>query len=166
MYSIIHFSYYLLTPLPPQLNLNVGAGDRRAGGGAVRQDLAALLNVNDGGTTDTHGAAGGHGRGPSEGDGAKVSKSNQRAALLEVLDNPFSISLAEVALGTLAREGVRNRLSGGVVLNDSFASGLAGCGNGHGNGVTGRKADSGEVIGVVWVPLIPSIISDGRACDI
>jgi len=164
MYIIIHFSYYLLTPLPPRLNLNVGAGDRgRAGGGAVSQDLAALLNVNDGGTTDTDAAGSGLGRGPSEGDGAKVSKRNQRAALLEVLDDPFSIGLAEVALGTFVREGVCNLLSGGVVRNDSSACGLASCGNGHSNGVTSRKADSGEVIGVVWVPLIPSIISDGRA---
>ena len=28
------------------------------------------------------------------------------------------------------------------------------------------QGDAGEVIGVVRVPLIPSIISDGRACDI
>jgi len=145
-------------------HLNVCAADpRRTGGGAASQDLAVLLDIDDGGAGDTDRAGSVSSGGTGEGDGAEVGESDLGAALVEVLNDPLSIGLAKGAQGSLVGEGVLDGLAGGHVLNGSNTASLAGCSDGNGDLVTSGKADATEVVCVVRVPLIPSIICDGRA---
>ena len=121
-----------------QSDLDVFAGDTgRAGGRAVSQGLAVLLDVDDSGATDTNAAAAALSRGTGEADSAEVSKLDHGAALLEVLNDPLGVGLAEISLGALVLERVRHLLAGGVVLDGCSACGLAGGRDSHGDGVTG-----------------------------
>lgn len=73
--------------------LDVGDDDLGVRDGYGGQDLAALLNVDDGGTGRADGAAAADGRGAREGHGAEVSKGHEAAALLKVLDDPLGVEL-------------------------------------------------------------------------
>jgi hypothetical protein len=149
-----------------RIDLDIAASNAgRAGSRAVSEDLVILFNIDDGGTADTDGTGSGLGGGTGERDRAEVSELNHGATLLEVLDNPLSVVLAQVAYGALVAERVLDGLASGVVLDGCSACGLAGGGDSHSDGVSSGEGDSREVIGVIGVPLIPSIISDGRAWD-
>lgn len=100
-----------------------------ARGGAASEDRTALADVDDGGSRN-------RGRAARESDGVEVNKVDQRATRRKVLDNPLCIVLAErIRLG---REGVRDGLSGGLVL-EGDRTGLQCAGSGsHDNRVTSR----------------------------
>jgi len=133
------------------------ARDRAAG-----EDLGVLLNVDDAGAGNTDGGSGLDGRSTGEGDSAKVGEGDKGGTRLEVLNNPLSVILAEVTL-LATGESVCDGSTRSNVLDDSFTSSLGSCGDGSLDGVTSRDADTREVVGVVWVPLIPSIVGDGRS---
>lgn len=135
----------------------------RARGSDGSQDLAALLNVNDGTTGDTNSAGGGSSISIRESDGTEVSEWNKSVILLEILDDPFSVGLAElVALGC---EAVGDSLASGDVLNDGGTGLLASGSDGHLDNVTSSDGNAREVIGVVWVPFIPGIEGGGGSLD-
>ena len=131
----------------------VGDGDRAAAGRDRSEDLVVLLDVNErrAGRADGR-AADGARRRAGEGDGAEVGEGNEGAALLEVLDDPLRVVLAERGL---AGEGVRDGLPGRLVGDRRRAARLGSRGDRDGHSVAGGEADTGEVVGVVRVPLVP-----------
>lgn len=82
--------------------LTVGAGDGGAAGSAARLDISQQprAHINDSGAGSVDGVAVLGGLGGGELDGAVVGEADERAALLEVLDNPLGVVLAQrVRLG-------------------------------------------------------------------
>lgn len=121
----------------------------RAGG----EHLAALFDVDERRARRADGrAAARRRRRAGEGDGAKVGEGDERAAGLEVLDDPLRVVLAE---RRLARERVRHGLALRLVRDRRRAAGLRGRCDGHGDGVARGEGDTGEVVRVVGVPLVP-----------
>lgn len=119
-----------------------------------------------------------------ESDAAEVDEGDEGGALLEVLDDPLGVGLAEVALGTLVGERVGHGLTGGEVLDVSLGeyeymhntdgserisltdtAGGAVCGHGDEDVVACGEANAAEVVGVVGVPLVPSTVP-ASACMI
>ena len=142
---------YSISPCPSN-SLDVGDSDARARRRHTRQSLAVLLDVEDVRARGANGAARGPGGCTGEGDRAEVSKGHERVALLEVLDDPLRVLLAERA-GRGDR--LRHALAVAVVRDDRRAVGGGGCGDGQSDAVAGAEADAGEVVGVVGVPLVP-----------
>lgn len=137
---------------PKRPFLDIGDGNGGGSGGDRGQHLV-LLNIDEGGARGADSAAGGGGGlSIGEGDAPEVSKSDQRGALLEVLDDPLCVLFAESRAG---RDRLAHGLARGFVLNDGGAGLGAGGSDGDGNLVTGAEGDAGEVVGVVGVPLIP-----------
>jgi hypothetical protein len=132
--------------------LDITDSDGRARGRDTRECLAVLLDVDD-----VRAAGAGRARGSlrgraGEGDGAKVGEGHERGALLEVLDDPLSVLLAERRRG---RDLLRDGLALRVVGDHGRAGRGARRGDGERDGVAGAEADTGEVVGVVGVPLVP-----------
>lgn len=100
--------------------------------------------------------------GRGEGDSSEVGEGNKGVVLLEILDNPLSIVLAEVSIDTTS-EAVGDRLAVGVVGDDSSSGSLGAGSDLGGDGVTGSNGDASKIVCIIWVPLVPSIISDGRS---
>jgi hypothetical protein len=123
--------------------------DVRAREGCSGQLLAVLLDVNEG--RANRGAAASAGAG--EGDSAEVGEGHERVALLEVLNDPLSVLLAESAR---RRERLGDGLAVGVVLDHGSAR--LGCGGGDGDGdrVTSAERDTAEVVCGSGEPLEPS----------
>ena len=116
-----------------------GAAVGRAG----RDDGVVLLNVEDAGAANGDGLAGARGRdGVGELDLAKVDEGDERLAVLEVLDDPLGVRLAQ--RGRLAGEGLRDRLARRLVLDDGGAVGGRGRRHDHGDGVAGVDGDVGK----------------------
>ena len=132
--------------------LNIGDGDGAARGGDGGQHGAALLDVDEGGARGADGAARGARGRAGELDGAEVGEGHEGAALLEVLDDPLGVVLAERGL---AGERVRDGLARAHVRDLRRAAGLGRRGDGDGDGVAGGEGDAREVVGVVGVPLVP-----------
>ena len=138
--------------------LDVLDGDGAAADGDGGEDLAALLDVDGGraGGADGGAARGRRGR-RGEDDGAEVGEGHERGALLEVLDDPLRVVLAE---RRLAGERVRDGLALGLVRDRRRAARLGRRGDRHGDDVARGEADAGEVVRVVGVPLIPSCAAE------
>ena len=71
--------------------------------------------------------------------------------LLEVLDNPLGVLLAERGR---RRDLLREGLALGAVRDDGRASLGRSRDDGHGGRVAGVKDDAGEVVGVVRIPYV------------
>lgn len=121
-----------------------------------------MLDIKDGSTGKTNGGSGLDGRSTGEGNATEVGKGDEGVALLVILNNPLGIVLAEVC-PNITGESVGNGGTLGNVLNDGGSGSFGGGGNGDLDGVTSRDGDTGEVIGVGWVPLIPSLVGVGRS---
>lgn len=94
---------------------------RRARG----KDLTRLADVKDRSTGRGIRAARRQGSiGVSELDLIEVSEGNQGETLLEILDNPFGVGLAQIALSR--SEGVSHALAGGRVLDYGWFAGSLG----------------------------------------
>lgn len=73
------------------------------------------------------------------------------------LNNPFGVSLAQSAINT-ARELVGHRLALSVVGDDrGTRSGRSGS-DSQSYTVSSGESDAAEVVGIVWVPLVPCIV--------
>lgn len=129
----------------------VGAGNSGARGAARGVDGAGLADVNDGGIiTSIDSGAGALGSvGIGELDRVEVGEGNQGQTLLEVLNNPLGVVLAQVGLGGGGRKGVGHGLAGGGVLEGGGTGAGAGGLDGHGDGVTSRDVEV-EVVSVVY----------------
>lgn len=140
--------------------LDVGASDALSAGRARGKDLAALAQVDDGGAGDALAVD----SGILKGDGAKVGKGDEAAALLKILDDPLGIGLAKGGRGGC--EAVRDGLASGLVLDHGGASLLARGGHGDGDLVAGLHGDAGEIVGDLGVPLIPGVVGDRATLDV
>lgn len=145
------------------VHLNVLDNDGAVGDGDGGKDSVAALNVNDGGILRTNRGAAIGGSGAGEGDSAEVGEGNKRVILLEVLDDPLGIVLAQVTVNTTG-EGVGNRLASGNVVNGGSTGGLGGGVNSDLDHITSRDSEV-KVIGIVGVPLVPGIKRSGAALD-
>jgi hypothetical protein len=132
-----------------------GTWDRTVGQDAV------LLEIDDGSTSNTDGSSALDSRGTGESDSAEVGELDEASVLLEIFNNPLGVVLAERAVNT-AGEGVADGLALGEVLHGGCAGGLGCCGDGYLDAVTGGDGDAAEVVCVVWVPLVPGVVGDGR----
>lgn len=144
------------------VDLNVLDGNSAAGS-SDRGKNAVLLNVNDGGTSGVNSGTALGGLSTGEGNSAEVGKGNQGAALLKVLNDPFSIVLAKLVGFT--REGVGNSSASADILNNSSAGRGAGGSHSDLDNISSSDGDASEVVGVVRVPLVPSIVADGAALN-
>jgi hypothetical protein len=88
-----------------------------------------------------------------ERDSAEVRHRHQRRALLEVLDDPLRVLLAQRGSG---RDRLGHALARRVVLDHGRARLGRRRSDGDGDRVAGGEGDAGEVVGVVGVPLVPS----------
>lgn len=139
------------------LDSNSGAGSSDRGKNAV------LLNVNDGGTSGVNSGTALGGLSTGEDNSAKVGKGDQGAALLKVLNDPFCVVLAKLVGFT--REFVGNGSARADVLNNSSSGRGAGGSHSDFDNISSRDGDAREVVGVVRVPLVPSIVADGAALN-
>ena len=172
-----HFSVVLYLLRLRRHPLDVRDGDAGARGADAGQDLVVLLDIQDLGTAGADFAAGSGGLGIGEGDGAEVSKGNEGVAFLEVFNDPFGVGLAEGV--ALAGEGVGHGLAGADVLDGGRPGGLAGRFHGDGDRISGRDADTAEVVGyhspvsgeerfgrekgrhtISRIPFVPSVVGD------
>lgn len=71
-----------------------------------------------------------HVRGTGEGDSSKVSKGDLGSVLVEILDDPLSIVLAEGAQGRLVAEGLGDGLPSCDVLENGGTGSLGARGHG------------------------------------
>lgn len=153
------------TPPPEELvslNLNVLDGNSAAGS-RDRGENAVLLNINYGGTAGVNSGSALGGLGTGESDSTKVSEGNQAAALLKVLNDPFSVVLAKLV--GLAREFVGNSSTLGDIFNNSRTGRGAASSHGDFDNIPSRDGDASEIVGVVGIPLVPSIVADGAALN-
>ena len=107
-------------------------------------DLVRALGADNLATRRRRGRAG-------ELDLAEVGERHE-AARGEVLDNPLRVELTERGL---ARERVRDGLSGRLVRDRRRAARLRGGGDGHLDRVADLEADAREVVGTSGEPLVP-----------
>lgn len=133
--------------------LDVGDGDAVAAGRCRGQDLAVLLDVNDGSASGADCATGCGRRCASELDGAEVGEGHKRVTLLEVLDNPLRVLLAEPRA---RRERLADGLAAGDVLDDGGAGRGGRGGDGELNLITSADGDAREVGSEVGEVLVPS----------
>lgn len=158
-----HFSHrpvYAEAVLPSNLaSLDVGASDGAGASRATGENLGTLLDIYDGSATNGNLGSPRDGVSIREFDLAEISELDLGAARLEVLDNPFCIFLTKLSLGAFPRERVGDAFAGGHVLKGGSSSGLAGGLDSSLDGVASRDGDAGEIVGVVRVPLIPSVIT-------
>lgn len=127
------------TPLSFRLDVGDGDGARASRDGS--EGFAALLNVDDLGTTwasTTCASA-------SKGDCTKVGEWNEAAALFVILNDPLGVRLTE-----RGRRG--NRLADGLALCDVLDYGRAGLRGGGSHRqfdlIARREADAREVVGL------------------
>jgi hypothetical protein len=105
----------------------VADSDGRPTGRGRGEDLAVLLNVDDGRTARANRTAGVlRGRRASEGDSAEVSEGDEAATGAEVLNDPFSVLFAQ-------RGGGGDRLSDSRPLRVVLDYGRAGLGRRRGH---------------------------------
>lgn len=132
-------------------------GDGAAADGSRGLDGAAAVggDINDISSGRGGGAAGAGGGGAGEDDGAEVSEGDLAAVLLEGLDDPLGVGLAEGGGG--AGEGVGDCLAGGEVLKSGNTLGLGGGVDGHLDLVADGDGEAGEAVGVVGDPLVPGV---------
>lgn len=123
------------------------------------QDLAILLDVDDGGTGRANGGAVLGSLSIGEGDIAKVGERSLLAVLQEVLHNPLGVLLAKRGLGTNKTEVVRHSLLLGQVLDSSSAGGQRVGDDRHGHQIAGSDGDALEIVGEVGEPLVPSRVA-------
>ena len=135
-----------------RLAAGVSDGDGVAAGRDGGQDTAVLLEVDDIRAGGADRAAGGARGRAGERNGAPVGERDEPAVLLEVLDDPLRVLLAERGL---AAEAVRDLLAGGVVDERRGAARRGSCGDGRGDRVAGADFEAREVVSVVGVPLVP-----------
>ena len=133
--------------------LNIGDGDGAARGGDGGQHGAALLDVDEGGARGADGAARGARGRAGELDGAEVGEGHEGAALLEVLDDPLRVLLAELRA---RRERLADGLAAGDVLDDGGTGRGGRGGDGELNLITSADGEVREVGGEVGVVLVPS----------
>lgn len=145
------------------VHLNVLDNHSAVSDGDGGEDGAAALNVNDGGILGANGLAARGGRGAGEGNSAEVGEGNKGVILLEVLDDPLGIVLAQITINTTG-EGVGNGLASGDVVNGSSTGGLGGGVNSDLDHITGGDSEV-KVVGIVGVPLVPGIKGSGAALD-
>lgn len=112
--------------------------------------MAVLLDIDDVGTT---GADVPVGVSTSESNRSEVGERNEARAFFKVLDDPLGVLLAE---SRGRRDGLRHRLTFRVVGDDGLAGFGGGSGHGERDAVASAEGDSGEVVGVVGIPLVPS----------
>lgn len=85
-------------------------------------------------------------------DGTEVGKRDERATLFVVLNNPLGLLFAK---GGGRSDGLADSLAGSYILDDNCTRLGARGSNSQFNHVSSRDGDAGEVVGVVWVPLVP-----------
>ena len=127
-------------------------GDGGAARGRGGEHAPVLLHVDDRrarGGRRTAPRARGRAR---ERDGAEVGERHEPAALLEVLDDPLRVLLAE---RRLARERVRDRLARRAVLERRRARGERRCRDCHSDLVARGERDAAEVDGGRREPFEP-----------
>lgn len=144
----------------PVTCLDVLYGGGRSTGSDGCENLAVLLNVDDGGTRGgVGGATGARGSSARESHGAKVREGNKTTVLLKVFDDPLGILLAKsIRRGEFLCDG----LTSGQVLNDCCARSRRGSSDGGLDNITCADADAREIVGVIRVPLVPSYSTDER----
>lgn len=133
---------------------NVLDSDAVAGIRGLGQNDAVLLDIHDLGTRGANGSAVLDGLSVGESDSAKVGERNKSAILLEVLDDPLGVGLAQGARST-AREGVGHRLASRDVVDGGGASGSGGGVHRDLDHISSSDGDAAEIIGILWVPLVP-----------
>jgi hypothetical protein len=140
----------------PSTHLDVLDGEARGGGGHGGLDGAALLDIDDGTVAwALGGTRAGGSNSVGEHDATEIGERNQGASLLEILNDPLGVLKAQSAG---ASEGLGDGLASGDVLNDSLAGLGAAGGNGGLDHISGGNGQ-GEIVGVVWVPLVPRIVA-------
>ena len=131
----------------------MGDNEVVSAGRNAREDGAALLDVDESSTVGGEsGARESGGNSVGEGDSAEVGESDERAAFLEVLNDPLRVLLAKTGGGW---EGLRHGLSVGLVLDHSSSRLGSRRGDGDCDSVSGVDADAGEVDGSGGKPFEP-----------
>lgn len=140
-----------------RIHLDVADSDRIIRRRGLSQNLVILPNIHDGSTRGANSPAVAGGLGISESNRSEISERNKRAIGFEILDNPFSVGLTEVALGASGKF-MGDGLAIGEVLDGGSSSALGGGLNSDFDGITLGDGDTAEVIGIVGVPFVPGAV--------
>lgn len=106
---------------------------------------------------DTNSALRSHGRSTGEFNALEISKGDEGVVFLEILNDPLGTDLLKCAGRTLVTEGLRDGVACGEVLDDGGPARL-GLGSYRRSDLVASGDGEAEVVGVVWEPLVPSII--------
>jgi hypothetical protein len=144
----------------PVTCLDVLDGGGRSASSDGCENLAVLLNVDNGGTRGgVGGATRARGSSTRESHGAKVHEGNKATVLLKVFNDPLGILLTK----SIRRgEFLCDDLASGQVLDDCCTRSRRGSSDGGLDNITSADADAREIVGIVRVPLVPSYSTNER----